>query len=298
MTRPDPSTNRTVASAVPAFGADCACIRDSLVRQTRQALETAGFSEALIGLSGGIDSALVAVLAAEAAGAAQVHGLLMPAAVSSASSVTDAGELADRLGIDTLTIPIEPLFAAFKTALAPTFAGLPPDVTEENLQARIRGTLLMALSNKFGWFVLNTSNYSESLMGYSTLHGDMVGSFAPLGRLLKTQVYELARFVNEAARATGAREPIPEATLTKEPSAELAKGQLDSDALGPYEEIDPILYGHVVCGRSAEDLIARGADQELVTRVLGQIARAAFKLRYEPPAAQLPPDSAGCGALS
>jgi len=270
--------------------AGCAPVYDALVEQTRRALEQAGFSEALIGLSGGIDSALVAALAVAALGAERVHGLLMPAAVSSAGSVTDAQELAWRLGIEATTIPIEPVFAAFQAVLAPTFVGRAADVTEENLQARVRGTLLMALSNKFGWFVLNTGNYSESLMGYATLHGDMVGAFAPLGQLMKVQVYELARYVNERALQAGAaRPPIPDAILTKEPSAELAPGQRDRDTLGAYEEIDPILYGHFVRGASAEALIAHGAPAPLVHRVLDQAARAAFKLRYEPPAAQLPP---------
>jgi len=286
VTRLAPS-GRPMPLTVPPFGADCARVCDSLARQTREALDQAGFSDALVGLSGGIDSALVAVLATAALGAQHVHGLLMPAALSSAGSVTDAQELARRLGVTTTTIPIEPVFAAFKEALAPLFAGRPTDVTEENLQARIRGMLLMALSNKFGWFVLNTGNLSESLMGYSTLHGDMVGSFAPIGALLKTQVYELARQVNQAALTAGTREPIPEAILTKEPSAELAEGQLDRDALGPYEELDPLLYAHFVRGLSAEELIAQSAPAELVDHVLEQCARAAFKRRYEPPAAQL-----------
>jgi len=278
---------------VPEFGVCCRTVYSSLLQQTHQALEEAGFSEALIGLSGGIDSALVAAIAVEALGADHVHGLLMPAAVSSEGSVTDARELAERLGIEARMIPIEPLFTAFKEALAPTFSGSPEDVTEENLQARIRGTLLMALSNKFGWFVLNTGNHSESLMGYGTLHGDMVGGFAPLGGLLKTQVYELAHYCNEAGLQAGARPPIPEATLSKEPSAELAPGQLDRHALGGYEEIDPVLHGHFVRGQSAEQLIEEGFSAELVRRVLGQAQRAAFKLRFEPPVAQIPRAVAG-----
>lgn len=271
-----------------SFGARCASVTDALIRQTREALDQAGFSDALIGLSGGIDSALTAAFAVAAIGPGRVHGLLMPAALSSDGSVTDALDLAKRLGIEALTIPIEPVFAAFATALAPTFAGREQDVCEENLQARIRGTLLMALSNKFGWFVLNTGNLSESFMGYSTLHGDMVGGFAPLGQLLKTQVYELARFVNEDARAAGRRPPIPDATISKEPSAELAPAQFDRDALGPYEEIDPILYGRFVRGMSIEELSAQTGVPALVRRVLDQAARAAFKRRFEPPAAQLP----------
>jgi len=278
----------TPTHQVPEFGICCRTVYGSLVQQTREALRRAGFSEALIGLSGGIDSALVATIAVAALGAEHVHGLLMPAAVSSVGSVTDARELAERLGIEARAIPIESVFATFKEALADTFSGSPEDVTEENLQARIRGTLLMALSNKFGWFVLNTGNYSESLMGYGTLHGDMVGGFAPLGQLLKTQVYELARYCNEAAALAGVRPPIPEATLSKEPSAELAPGQLDRDALGGYEEIDPLLYRCFVQGQPAEQLVAEGFSEESVRRVLSQAQRAAFKLRYEPPAAQAP----------
>ena len=272
---------------VPAFGATAAGVYESLLRQTRAAIEGAGFHKALVGLSGGIDSTLVATLAAAALGPQHVHGLLMPAAVSSAASVTDALEAARRLGIAAQTIPIEPLFNEFRTALRPLFAGQPEGVAEENLQARIRGTLLMTLSNKFGWYVLNTSNYSEVLMGYGTLHGDMVGSFAPLGCLLKTQVYELARYANQAARDAQGQPPIPEEILEKEPSAELAEGQRDRDALGPYEEIDPVLYGLFVQKRSGEQLVAEGFDPEAVSRVAAQAARMAFKLRYEPPAAQL-----------
>jgi len=261
---------------VPVFGADSARVLDHLAAQTRDAVEGAGFSDVLIGLSGGLDSALVAHIAVQALGAERVHGLLMPAAVSSPGSVTDAHELAGRLGIETMTIPIEPVFAAFKSALSPIFAGRPEDTTEENLQARIRGTLLMALSNKFGWFVLNTGNLSESLMGYTTLYGDMVGSFAPIGGLLKTQVRELARATQ-----------IPEAILTKEPSAELAPAQLDRDALGPYEEIDPILYEHFVCDVPAFELLKQGVDGGLLNRVLGQAASARFKWRFAPPQADL-----------
>jgi len=251
---------------IPPFADAAPGVLSSLIDQTRAAVHDAGFSEVLIGLSGGLDSALVAHIAVQALGSERVHGLILPAAVTSQASIDDARKLAAQLAISTMTIDIEPLFQAFKDQLAPILAGRAEDVTEENLQARIRGTLLMALSNKFGWFVLNTGNLSESLMGYSTLHGDMVGGFAPIGALLKTQVRELAR----AAQ-------IPESILTKEPSAELAEGQLDRDALGPYEEIDPILYG-----------LTEGADPELVARVQSQRARADFKLRYEPPAAQLP----------
>ena len=259
---------------VPVLGDDCSRVLDHLAAQTREAAHGAGFTDVLIGLSGGLDSALVAHIAVQALGARRVHGLLMPAAVSSPGSVTDAQALATILGIETMTIDIEPLFKAFKSALSPLFARRATDTTEENLQARIRGTLLMALSNKFGWFVLNTGNLSESLMGYTTLYGDMVGSFAPIGRLLKTQVAELARATQ-----------IPEAILNKEPSAELAPAQLDRDALGPYAEIDPILYEHFVCDTPASELLKRGVDNALLDRVLDQAARARFKWRYEPPSA-------------
>ena len=281
------SASSSASFSVPPFGAAAAPVYDSVVQQTRDALAAAGYSEALIGLSGGLDSALVAAVAVAALGPQHVHGLLMPAAVSSESSVTDALCLARRLGIDTQTIPIEPVFTAFKAALAPAFAGLAADVTEENLQARIRGTLLMALSNKCGWYVLNTGNYSEALMGYGTLHGDMVGSFAPLGRLLKTQVYELARYANQAAVDAGVCPAIPEEILAKEPSAELAVGQLDRDALGPYEDIDPVLYGLFVREHSLEQLVAEGFNPATVRRVSDCAARMAFKLRYEPPAAEI-----------
>ncbi|MDP2234372.1 MAG: NAD+ synthase, partial [Actinomycetota bacterium] len=211
----------------------------ALVLGLRDYMRKNGFADAVVGLSGGIDSALTAAIAADALGADHVHGALMPSRYSSAGSVEDARSLAANLGINAFELPIEEPFAAFEGVLAPTFDGRAADVTEENLQARVRGTLLMALSNKFGWLVLATGNKSELSVGYSTLYGDMVGGFAPIKDVFKTRVYELARWRNRDA------EIIPAATIEKAPSAELRPDQTDQDTLPPYEVLDAILQRYV-----------------------------------------------------
>lgn len=236
------------------------------------------FSDVVVGLSGGIDSALTATLAADTLGPDRVHGVLMPSEYSSEGSLTDARALADTLGIDVRELPVARPYDAFLETLRPSFGGRPFDVTEENLQARVRGTLLMALSNKFGWMVLATGNKSELSVGYSTLYGDMVGGFAPLKDVFKTRVYELARWRN--ARPGGP--VIPEASITKPPSAELRPGQTDQDSLPPYDELDHVLHLYVEEDASREEIVSAGFDAGLVARVSGMVDAAEYKRRQGP----------------
>lgn len=236
-----------------------------------------GFTDAVVGLSGGIDSALVAAIATDALGAEHVHGVLMPGPYSSEGSVDDALALAANLGIDALTLPIGDTFDSLLGTLDPAIGELPEDVTEENLQARVRGTLLMALSNKLGWLVLATGNKSELSVGYSTLYGDMVGGFAPIKDVFKTNVWELARWRNEHGAV------IPEATIAKPPSAELRPGQTDQDSLPPYDVLDAILRGYVEQDRSAEEIIADGFDRAVVERAIRMVDAAEYKRRQAAP---------------
>ena len=246
-----------------------------------------GFTDVAIGLSGGIDSAVVATIAADALGPERVHGVLMPGPYSSEGSVTDALALADSLGIDALTLPIGPAFDAYRHTLAPVFGDAPPDVTEENLQARVRGTLLMALSNRFGWLVLATGNKSELSVGYSTLYGDMVGGFAPIKDVFKTRVYELATWRN----ARG--EVIPRATIDKAPSAELKPDQTDQDSLPPYDVLDGILVGYVEQDLDAGALVSAGHDPATVTRVIRMVDAAEYKRRQGPMGIRVTPKAFG-----
>jgi NAD+ synthase (glutamine-hydrolysing) len=228
----------------------------ALVLGTRDYVRKNGFTDVVIGLSGGIDSAIVAAIAVEALGAQHVHGVSMPSRYSSEGSRTDAAILASNLGVDMQTISIEPAFSAYLDMTAESFAGKAADLTEENLQSRVRGTTLMALSNKFGWMVLTTGNKSELAVGYFTLYGDSVGGYAVIKDLLKTTVYELCRFVNTRA----GREVIPEAVITKPPSAELRPDQRDDQSLPAYEVLDPILELYVEQDRTAAEIIALGFD--------------------------------------
>ncbi len=236
-----------------------------------------GFSRVLVGLSGGIDSALTAAIAADALGPAAVRGVTMPSEFSSTGSVRDSEELARRLGIRFDTIEIAELYAAYETALAPQFEGTDFGVAEENLQPRIRGTLLMAISNKHGEMVIATGNKSEMAVGYATLYGDMAGGFAVLKDVFKTQVYELARWRNSLS------EVIPEETITKAPSAELRPGQFDTDSLPPYEVLDPILAAYIEEDRSVGDIVEAGHDRALVQRVATMVDRNEYKRRQAPP---------------
>ena len=261
----------------------------ALVLGTGDYLRKNGFKEVVIGLSGGIDSSLVAAVAVDAIGPEHVHGVSMPSRYSSSGSKSDAQQLAENLGIDFRTIPIEPAFRAYLELLAEPFAGRQPDLTEENLQARIRGMILMALSNKFGWLVLTTGNKSEMAAGYATLYGDMAGGFAVIKDVPKSLVFEVARWLN---RARG-REIIPPAVIEKAPSAELRPDQRDEDSLPPYAVLDPILEGYVEEDLSAEDLVAEGHDPELVARVIGLVDRSEYKRRQAPPGVKITPRAFG-----
>jgi NAD+ synthase (glutamine-hydrolysing) len=248
-----------------------------------------GFSQVVVGLSGGIDSSLVATLAADALGPDSVRGLAMPSRYSSKESVTDAHDVARRLGIRLDVVPIDPIFRSALDALRDVFAWTEPGVAEENLQARIRGNLLMAVSNGFGGLVLATGNKSEMAVGYSTLYGDLAGGFAPIKDVPKTLVYELARWRNRQTDPP----PIPDRVLEKAPSAELRPNQKDTDTLPPYEVLDPIIEDYVEEDRSPEDLVAAGADPELVHRVVGMIDRAEYKRRQAPPGVKITPKAFG-----
>ncbi len=248
-----------------------------------------GFGDVVFGVSGGIDSALTAALAAEALGPERVHCVSMPSRYSSEGTRDDARRLAENLGCDFRELEIEPMFEAFAGALAPHFEGREPDLTEENLQARIRGTLLMALSNKFGWLVLATGNKSELSVGYATLYGDMAGGFALIKDVFKTDVFRLARYVNERA----GRELVPQTTIDRAPSAELRADQLDEDSLPPYPSLDPVLEAYVELDRSREELERDGFDPGVVERALALVDRAEYKRRQAPPGVKLRPKAFG-----
>ncbi|HSM69020.1 MAG TPA: NAD+ synthase, partial [Xanthomonadales bacterium] len=251
----------TVLDWPPGGEGGAAEIYAVLVRGTRDYLRKNGFSDAVLGLSGGVDSALTLAVAVDALGAGRVHAVMMPSRHTSELSLQLAREQAKLLGVDYRSIDIEAAFASLSEALAPAFEGVPPDVTEENLQARIRGTIVMALSNKFGWLLLATSNKSELAVGYSTIYGDMCGGFSPLKDCLKTRVFELCRYRNSVSRA------IPDAVLERAPSAELAPGQSDQDSLPPYAELDEMLRRFVDLDQTIAEIIAAGFDEPVVRRV-------------------------------
>ncbi len=252
---------------------------NALVLGTRDYVRKNGFTDVVIALSGGIDSTIVACVAVEALGAEHVHGIAMPSRYSSGGSVTDAYDLAERLGIDIRTIPIEPAFSAYLDMLAPSFADRAADLTEENLQSRIRGTTLMAMSNKFGWMVLTTGNKSEMAVGYFTIYGDSVGGYAVIKDVLKTRVYDLCRHVNERA----GRMVVNESVLTKPPSAELRPDQRDDQSLPPYEVLDPILQLYVEDDRTAGEIIELGHDEAVVRRITRLVDINEYKRRQCPP---------------
>ena len=251
----------------------------------RDYVDKNGFPGVVLGLSGGIDSALTAAIAADALGPERVTGVALPSTLSSPESLAGAQALAESLAIRLLELPIAGVVEAFEEALAEPLAGLPPDVTEENLQARARGTLLMALSNKLGLLVLATGNKSEMSVGYSTLYGDMVGGFAPLRDLSKTWVYRLARWRN----ASEGRAVIPEETIRRPPTAELRPGQLDTDSLPPYDVLDAILEGHVERGLEPAELAAAGFSEQVVADVVRMVDRAEYKRRQGPVGIKITP---------
>jgi len=262
----------------------------ALVLGTRDYVHKCGFERVIIGLSGGIDSALAAAIAVDALGPEAVMGIAMPSQYSSEHSVKDARELACKLRIRFEVVPIAEIFNSYRETLAPVFAGLPEDVTEENLQARIRGAILMALSNKFNRLVLTTGNKSELGVGYCTLYGDMVGGLAVISDVPKTLVYRLSHYVNSI------KPVIPESTLTKPPSAELRPGQRDSDTLPPYDVLDNILEDYVEDYRTAEQIAAeRGYDVKLVRDVIRMIERSEYKRQQAAPGIKVTPKAFGLG---
>ncbi len=252
-------------------------IYSALVLGTKDYVEKNGFSSVVIGLSGGIDSSLVATIATDALGPDRVVGVIMPSEYTSAESIEDARALAKNLSIKTITIPITEIFHAYLKALQEIFKDLPRDVTEENIQARIRGNLLMALSNKFGYLVLTTGNKSEMSVGYATLYGDMAGGFGVIKDVPKTLVYRLARWRNQQGLV------IPERVLTKPPSAELRPDQKDTDTLPPYEALDPILQAYIEEDRSFHEILDLTCDRDCVERVLKMIDHSEYKRRQAPP---------------
>jgi NAD+ synthase (glutamine-hydrolysing) len=266
---------------------DHAEVYAALVLGTRDYLSKNGFSEAVIGLSGGIDSSLVAAVAVDALGPARVHGLSMPSRYSSGGSRHDAEVLAERLGIDLKVVPIEEAHVAFASMLAPVLGREPFGLTDENLQSRLRGVLLMAVSNANGWIVLTTGNKSEMATGYSTLYGDSAGGFAVIKDVPKTLVYELCRFRNTQAVLEGLPGPIPDDVLDKPPSAELRPDQRDDQSLPPYEELDPVLAGYVERDRTAAELVAEGFDPVVVDQVVRLVDGAEYKRRQNPPGVRI-----------
>jgi NAD+ synthase (glutamine-hydrolysing) len=265
-------------------------VYEALVTGTRDYVRKNGFTDVAIALSGGIDSSLVAVIAVDALGPDRVHGVLMPSRYSSHHSLSDAEKLAAELGIDHRVIPIEPAHAAFEEMLAPSFAGRDPDITEENLQSRIRGVVMMALTNKFrGWMVLTTGNKSEMAVGYSTLYGDTAGGFAVIKDVPKLLVWELCRDRNVRA----GRPLVPEGVLTKPPSAELRPDQRDDQSLPPYEVLDPIIEAYVEDDRTRAELVGMGFDPDLVERITRLVDTAEYKRRQTPPGVRVTPKAFG-----
>jgi NAD+ synthase (glutamine-hydrolysing) len=259
----------------------------ALVLGTRDYLGKNGFSEAVIGLSGGIDSSLVATVAVDALGPARVHGIAMPSRYSSEGSRHDAATLAERLGIDLRVVPIEGAHVAFTAMLAGVLGREPAGLTDENLQSRLRGVLLMGVSNAKGWIVLTTGNKSEMATGYSTLYGDSAGGFAVIKDVPKTLVYELCRYRNTQATLEGLPGPIPDSVLDKPPSAELRPDQRDDQSLPPYEQLDPVLQGYVEGDRTAPDLVAEGFDPAVVDQVVRLVDGAEYKRRQMPPGVRI-----------
>ena len=270
-------------SRIEEFDEDIDRIYEALVLGTRDYVRKNGFSSVVIGLSGGIDSSIVAAIAVDALGAENVHGVAMPSRYSSIGSLEDAEKLATALGIDYRVISIEPAFSAYLEMLQPSFVGTTPDLTEENLQSRSRGMTLMALSNKFNWMVLTTGNKSEMAVGYFTIYGDSAGGYAPIKDVLKTQVFALSRRCNERA----GREIIPETVINKPPSAELRPDQRDDQSLPPYEELDPILRAYIDDDLTVPEIVARGMSADVVTRIARLVDINEYKRRQCAPGVRI-----------
>lgn len=273
----------------PVKTSEISLIHDALILGLKDYFQKSGFKTAVLGLSGGLDSALVAALACEALGSENVLSVLMPSIYSTDHSLKDALDLVENTGCQHKIIPIKDIASAFEDTLAETFAGKEKDTTEENIQARTRGTLLMAISNKFGNILLNTSNKSEAAVGYGTLYGDMAGSLSVIGDVYKTQAYELAKYINRE------REIIPINTIVKPPSAELRPDQKDSDSLPDYDILDSILFQLIEMEKSREDVINLGFDEALVNRVNKLLCNAEFKRFQAPPILRVSPKAFGPG---
>lgn len=264
-------------------------IHDALVLGIKDYFKKSGFSKAVLGLSGGIDSAVVCALACRALGPENVMAVLMPSKYSSDHSVKDALDLVNQIGCQHEIIEIKEAASAFDNMLAKSFAGLAPNLTEENIQARSRGIVLMAMSNKFGYILLNTSNKSECAVGYGTLYGDMCGALGVIGDVYKTQVFKLARYINKD------QEVIPENTIVKPPSAELRPDQKDSDSLPEYDLLDQILFQHIELQKGSKAIAVQGFEEELVNRILKMVSRAEFKRFQTPPILRVSPKAFGFG---
>ena len=269
-------------------------IYHALVMGTKDYVNKTGFSRALVGLSGGVDSALTATVAADALGYENVVGITMPSRYSSEGSISDSKVLADNLGIELWEVPIEPAHGAFTEMLEERFRGAEPNVAEENVQARIRGNVLMTISNKFGWIVLITGNKSEMAMGYATLYGDMAGGFAVLKDVPKTTVYDLCRWRNNHGQPFGSVDNVvPQAIIDKAPSAELRENQLDQDSLPPYDILDPVITAYVEEDRSYAEMVGQGFDPAVVRQVIAAVDRNEYKRRQAPPGVKITPRAFG-----
>jgi len=289
-TEPRPARAADTAPLRPALGpllSPEAEVYTALVLGTRDYLGKNGFSEAVIGLSGGIDSSLVATIAVDALGPSRVHGISMPSRYSSDGSRHDAEALATLLGMDLRVVPIEDAHVAFTDMLTGVLGQEPTGLTDENLQSRLRGVLLMGVSNAKGWIVLTTGNKSEMATGYSTLYGDSAGGFAVIKDVPKTLVYDLCRYRNAQAVLEGLPGPIPDSVLDKAPSAELRPDQRDDQSLPPYEKLDPVLQGYVEGDRTASDLVAEGFDPVVVEQVVRLVDGAEYKRRQMPPGVRI-----------
>ena len=288
---PEPHGDKS-SLAVPAKSDpmdDDAEVYEALVLGTRDYVRKNRFGKVVIGLSGGIDSALTAAVAVDALGPGNVVGVLMPSVYSSEGSIKDSEMLGRNLGIELMTIPITEVMKVYDAALAQPFEGRDPEITEENIQARIRGNLVMALSNKFGWLVLSTGNKSEVSVGYCTLYGDMAGGFAVIKDVTKTLVYRLTRYCNRVA----GNERIPNAIIEKPPSAELRPDQKDTDSLPDYEQLDPVLQAYVEEDRSVDEMIATGFDPDMVRRVVRLVDLSEYKRRQSAPGVKITPRAFG-----
>ena len=264
-------------------------VLEALILGTKDYVRKNGFRHCVTGLSGGVDSSVVAAVCASALGRKNITGVFMPSRYSSKESRRDAEKLAKNLGIEFLVVPIDPLFKGYLKTFKKVFGKRHPDVTEENIQARIRGNILMALSNKFGWLVLTTGNKSEMSVGYATLYGDMAGGFAVIKDVPKMMVYEIASFVNRRA----GKDTIPKRVLTKAPTAELKPNQTDQDTLPPYEILDPILKAYVEDDRSIDEIAAMGYKKPLVKRIIEMVDKSEYKRRQAPPGIKITPRALG-----